>query len=70
MSGGLSSSSLAALTHYLADAIGRRPVILAGLSFVIMSTLAFGLSKSLAMVLITRCLGMALSFSQHSGGFS
>lgn len=41
----------------MSDAIGRRPVILAGLSFVIMSTLAFGLSKSLAMVLITRCLG-------------
>lgn len=46
-------------THRPTDIIGRRPVILAGLTFMMIMNLAFGLSQSLSMVLITRCLGTA-----------
>ncbi|KAL4065393.1 major facilitator superfamily domain-containing protein [Scleroderma yunnanense] len=45
----------------ISDVIGRRTVILAGLLSTVVVTLAFGLSKSLEMVLITRCLGGLLS---------
>jgi MFS family permease len=41
----------------LSDVIGRRPVILAGILGIAATTLTFGLSKSLAAVLTTRCIG-------------
>lgn len=50
---------LRALT-FLLDVIGRRPVILVGIFTTAIATLSFGLSKSLAVVLIARCIGQAL----------
>ncbi|KAG1835668.1 major facilitator superfamily domain-containing protein [Suillus variegatus] len=41
----------------LSDAIGRRPVIFLGIIGLAITTLMFGLSKSLASVLVARCLG-------------
>ncbi|KAG6379111.1 major facilitator superfamily domain-containing protein [Boletus reticuloceps] len=41
----------------LSDVIGRRPVILVGIFGTAVTTLVFGLSKSLASVLIARCIG-------------
>ena len=52
----LSQPAHRALT-FLLDVIGRRPVILVGILGTAVATLTFGLSKSLAAVLITRCIG-------------
>ncbi|KIL00657.1 hypothetical protein PAXRUDRAFT_29651 [Paxillus rubicundulus Ve08.2h10] len=41
----------------LSDVIGRRPVVLVGILGLTIATLLFGLSKSLAAVLIARCIG-------------
>ncbi|KAG1879286.1 major facilitator superfamily domain-containing protein [Suillus tomentosus] len=41
----------------LSDVIGRRPVIFLGIIGLVITTLMFGLSKSLASVLVARCLG-------------
>ncbi|KAG1819574.1 major facilitator superfamily domain-containing protein [Suillus subaureus] len=41
----------------ISDAIGRRPVIFFGIIGLAITTLMFGLSKSLASVLVARCLG-------------
>ncbi|KAG1882948.1 major facilitator superfamily domain-containing protein [Suillus subluteus] len=41
----------------ISDAIGRRPVIFLGIIGLAITTLMFGLSKSLASVLVARCLG-------------
>ncbi|KAH0830406.1 major facilitator superfamily domain-containing protein [Lanmaoa asiatica] len=41
----------------LSDVIGRRPVVLVGILGTAATTLMFGLSKSLATVLIARCIG-------------
>ncbi|KAG8217332.1 major facilitator superfamily domain-containing protein [Butyriboletus roseoflavus] len=41
----------------LSDVIGRRPVVLVGILGIAATTLMFGLSKSLAVVLVTRCIG-------------
>ncbi|KAG1736727.1 major facilitator superfamily domain-containing protein [Suillus lakei] len=41
----------------ISDIIGRRPVIFLGIIGLAVTTLMFGLSKSLASVLVARCLG-------------
>ncbi|KAG1858426.1 major facilitator superfamily domain-containing protein [Suillus subalutaceus] len=41
----------------ISDVIGRRPVIFLGIIGLAITTLMFGLSKSLASVLVARCLG-------------
>ncbi|KAG2752160.1 MFS general substrate transporter [Suillus brevipes Sb2] len=41
----------------ISDVIGRRPVIFFGIVGLAITTLMFGLSKSLASVLVARCLG-------------
>lgn len=41
----------------ISDVIGRRPVIFFGIIGLAVTTLMFGLSKSLASVLVARCLG-------------
>lgn len=41
----------------LSDRIGRKPVILMGLSGIAFSSLCFGLSNSLLMAVITRSMG-------------
>ncbi|KAJ8592806.1 MFS general substrate transporter [Rhizopogon salebrosus TDB-379] len=41
----------------LSDVIGRRPVVFMGILGVAATTMMFGLSKSLASVLLARCLG-------------
>lgn len=52
-------SQLCSIYHWakISDVIGRRPVIFLGIIGLTMSTLMFGLSKSLASVLLVRCLG-------------
>jgi len=71
-----SQPALRALT-FLLDVIGRRPVILLGFLGITATTLMFGLSKSLAAVLITRCIGQSQVFFPlyllthfSAGGFS
>ena len=41
---------------FATDKVGRRPVILAGISGIAMTTILFGLSKNLPMMLISRAL--------------
>ncbi|KAG2360854.1 major facilitator superfamily domain-containing protein [Suillus spraguei] len=41
----------------LSDVVGRRPVVFVGIIGLAITTLMFGLSKSLASVLVVRCLG-------------
>ncbi|KAG2360853.1 major facilitator superfamily domain-containing protein [Suillus spraguei] len=41
----------------LSDVVGRRPVVFVGIIGLAITTLIFGLSKSLATVLVARCLG-------------
>ena len=43
----------------LSDRIGRRPVLMMGLSGVVLSTTCFGLSNSLWAALISRSIGMS-----------
>jgi MFS family permease len=43
--------------HIYPDVIGRRPVVFMGILGVAATTMMFGLSKSLASVLLARCLG-------------
>ncbi|KAG2115131.1 major facilitator superfamily domain-containing protein [Suillus discolor] len=52
-------SQLCSIYHWarLSDVIGRRPVIFLGIIGLAITTLMFGLSKSLASVLVARCLG-------------
>ncbi|GAA5880633.1 hypothetical protein JCM16303_004290 [Sporobolomyces ruberrimus] len=45
----------------LSDRIGRKPVLIAGLTGVTISIVAFGMSKSFAALVISRCLGGALN---------
>ncbi|GAA5872088.1 hypothetical protein JCM1840_006316 [Sporobolomyces johnsonii] len=45
----------------LSDRIGRKPVLIIGLSGVTLSIVAFGLSKSFTALVISRCLGGALN---------
>ena len=45
---------------YLADQIGRRPVILGGITGLAISVASFGMSKSLSAMVLSRCLGGAL----------
>ncbi|GAA5983821.1 hypothetical protein JCM5350_007560 [Sporobolomyces pararoseus] len=45
----------------LSDRIGRKPVLLIGLSGVTISIVAFGMSKSFTALVISRCLGGALN---------
>ncbi|GAA5963245.1 hypothetical protein JCM21900_006566 [Sporobolomyces salmonicolor] len=45
----------------LSDRIGRKPVLIIGLSGVTLSIIAFGLSKSFTALVISRCLGGALN---------
>lgn len=46
-----------AFPHLAVDVVGRRPVIFFGIIGLAITTLMFGLSKSLASVLVARCLG-------------
>lgn len=45
---------------YLADRIGRKPVILGGITGLAISVASFGMSKSFIAMVITRCIGGAL----------
>ena len=45
---------------YLADQIGRKPVILGGITGLAISLASFGMSKSLAAMVLSRCMGGAL----------
>ncbi|KAK4055493.1 hypothetical protein OIV83_000039 [Microbotryomycetes sp. JL201] len=45
----------------LSDKIGRKPVLMIGLSGVAVSTLAFGFSTTFATLIVARCLGGALN---------
>ena len=45
---------------YLADRIGRKPVILGGITGLGISIASFGMSKSLAAMILSRCIGGAL----------
>ncbi|KAF8590893.1 MFS general substrate transporter [Ramaria rubella] len=47
-------------SSYLADSIGRKPVILGGILGLSLSVAAFGMSKSFFAMVISRCLGGAL----------
>jgi MFS family permease len=44
----------------VSDVIGRRPVLFMGALGLALSSVLFGLSKSLAMVVVARCLGERL----------
>ncbi|KAG1749005.1 major facilitator superfamily domain-containing protein [Suillus paluster] len=52
-------SQLCSIYHWakISDVIGRRPVIFVGIFGLAATTIMFGLSKSLAGVLVARCLG-------------
>jgi MFS family permease len=52
-------SQLCSIYHWakISDVIGRRPVIFIGIFGLAITTLMLGLSKSLASVLVARCLG-------------
>ena len=45
---------------YLADQIGRKPVILGGIAGLGISVASFGMSKSLAAMVLSRCIGGTL----------
>ena len=45
---------------YLADHIGRKPVILGGITGLAISVASFGISTSLAGMVLSRCMGGAL----------
>ncbi|KAJ1311352.1 hypothetical protein OPQ81_009845 [Rhizoctonia solani] len=48
---------------YASDHIGRKPVVLVGLGGLSISIVSFGLSKSLAGMILSRCIGGALGAS-------
>ncbi|KAF8511927.1 hypothetical protein JB92DRAFT_3096983 [Gautieria morchelliformis] len=45
---------------YLADRVGRKPVILGGIAGLAVSTASFGMSKSFLAMVLSRCIGCAL----------
>ena len=45
---------------YMADQIGRKPVMLGGIIGLAISIASFGMSKSLAAMILSRCIGGAL----------
>lgn len=45
---------------WASDAFGRKPVILIGMAGLAVSLVTFGMSRSFAMLVLTRCLGGAL----------
>ena len=45
----------------LSDRIGRKPVMLIGLTGVSISVAAFGMSQSFTAMIVSRCLGGALN---------
>lgn len=45
----------------LSDRIGRKPVMMIGLTGVALSVSAFGMSKSFVALVVSRCLGGALN---------
>ncbi|KAG9122869.1 hypothetical protein FRC07_000573 [Ceratobasidium sp. 392] len=48
---------------YLSDTYGRKPVILLGMAGLVVSMVAFGLSRSLMTMIASRCIGGALGAS-------
>ncbi|KAG8688077.1 hypothetical protein FRC11_006107 [Ceratobasidium sp. 423] len=48
---------------YVSDHVGRKPVVLVGLGGLSISIVSFGLSKSLAGMIMSRCIGGALGAS-------
>ncbi|GAB1519007.1 hypothetical protein RhiTH_002072 [Rhizoctonia solani] len=48
---------------YVSDHVGRKPVVLLGLGGLSISIMSFGLSKSLAGMIMSRCIGGALGAS-------
>ncbi|KAG9318274.1 major facilitator superfamily domain-containing protein [Chiua virens] len=52
-------AQLSSIYHWarLSDVIGRRPIVLVGVLVTAITTMVFGLSKSLTTILIARCIG-------------